>query len=287
MSIDEILKIVLSTAAAVIVSVGGASVIILGLSTWLGKVWAERIYLKNSSYYNKELEKLKNYYAIELEQLKSEISQRQDLLSTSLNAFSSGYTSSRERTLVAIETLWKKVLEIRGQVLGVTFFYSILLPSEYLEVASNETNKVIPKINPDEFENSFIQMSTELDELRPFLGESLYRLYYIYRAFAYRQAFKVLRRKVKEIIYEWDKDFDGKEDSAMYQTLKEVLTEEELQVIIRNSQPFAPVQGILNAIELKIVAEMNEWIFGRQLAKMSIEEQQRISKLLNSISSKN
>ncbi|MBF2095759.1 MAG: hypothetical protein IGR80_13500 [Synechococcales cyanobacterium K44_A2020_017] len=283
MSVDEILKVAFSTAAAVIASVGGASIIIFGISTWLGKVWAEKVYLKNSSLHSKELEKLKKHYAIELEQLKSEISQRQDFLSTSLSALSSGYISSRERTLVAIEILWKKILEIKAQVSEVTFFYSILLPSEYSEAASNKTTNIIPEINPSKLDDTFAQVSIEVSEMRPFLGESLYRLYYIYRAFAYRQALKVLRRYDKKTIYEWDKNFEGKEDDVMYQALKEVFTGEELQNIIRNSQPFAPVQDILNAIELKIVVEMNEWIFGRQLVNMSIEEQQRILKLYKSI----
>jgi uncharacterized membrane protein len=98
MDVDEILKVVFSIAAAIIASVGGAGVIILGLSAWLGNVWAKRIHLKNSSYYNQELEKLKNSYAIELEHLKSEISQKKDLLSASLDADSKRlYLFTREK----------------------------------------------------------------------------------------------------------------------------------------------------------------------------------------------
>lgn len=279
MSLEEILKFLSSTVEPILTSVGGVSVIIVGLSALLSKVWAERIYLKNSSSHNKDLEKIKKDYAIELEHLKSEISQHRDLMSISQNALLSGYNSSRERTLIAIENLWKKILEIREVVSEFIYFYWALQPSAYSKAVSEETSPNLIHVKPEEFDAKVLQVSKGVDELRPFVGESLYRLYYIYRAFAFRQALKILRRKDENVVYEWDKNFDGKEDTALYQILKEIFTEEELQSIIRNSLPFAPVPGILDAIELKIVAEMNEWIFGRQLVKMSIEEQLRISKL--------
>lgn len=286
MSLEEILKISFSTAAAILASVGGESVIIVGLSAWISKVWAERIYLKNSSSHNKDLEEIKKDYAIELEHLKSEISQHRDLMSISQNALLSGYNSSRERTLIAIENLWKKILEIKEIVSDFIYFYSVLQPSEYSKAVSEETSLNLIHVKPEEFDAKVLQVSKGVDELRLFVGESLYRLYYIYRAFAFRQALKILRRKDENVVYEWDKNFDGKEDTALYQILKEIFTEEELQSIIRKSLPCAPVPGILDAIELKIISEMKEYIFGRQLVNRSIEEQLRISKLLQTFSEK-
>jgi Glu-tRNA(Gln) amidotransferase subunit E-like FAD-binding protein len=56
MSIDEIFKI----SGAILGSVGGAAVIIVGLSSWLGKVWANRILEKDKLAYSSELERIKN-----------------------------------------------------------------------------------------------------------------------------------------------------------------------------------------------------------------------------------
>ena len=56
MSIDTIFQV----SAAILASVGGAAAIILSLSTWLGKVWANRILEQDKLNYAKELEKLKN-----------------------------------------------------------------------------------------------------------------------------------------------------------------------------------------------------------------------------------
>ena len=65
MDINDIFKI----SGAIIGSVGGAAVIIIGLSTWLGKVWANRILEQDKLRYSLELEKIKN-------ELKSETEKR-------------------------------------------------------------------------------------------------------------------------------------------------------------------------------------------------------------------
>jgi len=51
---------IFQVSAAVIGSVGGAAAIIFGLSTWLGKVWANRILEQDKLKYSSELEKIKN-----------------------------------------------------------------------------------------------------------------------------------------------------------------------------------------------------------------------------------
>ncbi len=51
---------IFQVSAAVISSVGGAAAIIFGLSTWLGKVWANRILEQDKLKYSSELEKIKN-----------------------------------------------------------------------------------------------------------------------------------------------------------------------------------------------------------------------------------
>jgi hypothetical protein len=45
---------------AVVVSLGGSSIIVFGLSSWIGKVWANKLMEKDKSKYNQEIEKLKN-----------------------------------------------------------------------------------------------------------------------------------------------------------------------------------------------------------------------------------
>ena len=55
MSITEIFSI----AGAVVVSFGGGAAIVLALSSWLGKVWANRLMEADKSRYARELETVK------------------------------------------------------------------------------------------------------------------------------------------------------------------------------------------------------------------------------------
>lgn len=55
MNYDDIFNI----ATAILASVGGSAVIIMALSSWLGKVWANRILEKDKLKYTTELEKIR------------------------------------------------------------------------------------------------------------------------------------------------------------------------------------------------------------------------------------
>ena len=55
MNFEDIFKL----AGAIVTSVGGAALIMMALSSWLGKVWANRILEKDKLKYSSELEKLK------------------------------------------------------------------------------------------------------------------------------------------------------------------------------------------------------------------------------------
>jgi hypothetical protein len=55
------------------VSIGGSSILIIGLSSWLGKVWADRILEQDRLKYQSELEKVKSNYEKELEKYKDEL----------------------------------------------------------------------------------------------------------------------------------------------------------------------------------------------------------------------
>lgn len=64
---------VLNIATAIIGSIGTASIIIIGLSSWLGKVWAKRILEQEKANYSKELEKLKSEFTQNTERYKLQL----------------------------------------------------------------------------------------------------------------------------------------------------------------------------------------------------------------------
>lgn len=283
MNINDLVKTILAAIGAL----GGVAVVVGGLSAWLGKIWADKLYLKESAKHQKEIEELKNRYTTELEHLRAEFSEKRDLLNTTFTAISSSFTASHERVVSAMEELWNSILKIRGFVSSYIFLYQILLPNEYVNVPIDSNLKLIPTLTQEEFDKRVADLSNIIEDKRPFIGESLWFTFWIYRAFAIRQALKIVRGRDKGKLYQWDKNNDGSDDSVIG-VLRYVFTTKELDTII-NAGPIKDVgvpQRILDAIERKMLNEMNEWIFGRRLIDKSIEEQERVASLLTSNKSK-
>lgn len=63
------MKDIFEIAVAILASIGGAGVIIVGLSSWLGKVWANRILEQEKTELSKDVEGYKNKLDTELQRL--------------------------------------------------------------------------------------------------------------------------------------------------------------------------------------------------------------------------
>lgn len=63
------LQEIFATAGAVVVSLGGGGAIVVGISSWLGKVWANRILENQKAEHQKEIEGYKSELQKELERL--------------------------------------------------------------------------------------------------------------------------------------------------------------------------------------------------------------------------
>jgi hypothetical protein len=286
MSPDEIVKLIVTIATTLVASVGGASVIILGLASWLGKVWSDRIYIHSSAKYEKDIEEIKSRYSADLEYIRAEISERRDLLNSLQMALSSGYTSSHERILEAVQSLWDKIVEIREFTSSFHLIWNILLPRHYENTPISKFEKMLPSLTTAEFTERLQSLDKGIQNKRPFVGEKLWGLYSVYYVFALRLAWKVMEEKQKGKVYDWNKDIDGTPDTHLIETLHSALTDAELKGIIEKDPKCGVPQRLMSALEIKMLNEMNELIFGKRFVSISIEEQQRISGLLHPISNR-
>ena len=64
----------LNHVGALLTAVGGGSVILLGLSTWLGQLWASKILESDRRKHEKELEELKSRFTADTEILRTKLS---------------------------------------------------------------------------------------------------------------------------------------------------------------------------------------------------------------------
>lgn len=108
------MKLIFEIVAAVLISFGGASVIILGLASWLGKVWANKILEQDKARYKREIEELKNNFNKELEYYKTQL----DLAKSALSRYSENQFNLYNKLWISLcelkiagDKLWDRVDE--------------------------------------------------------------------------------------------------------------------------------------------------------------------------------
>jgi len=282
MTTEELIKLLWT----ILGSVGGTSVIIIGLSSWLGKIWAERIYQNTQLRQQKEIEELKHKYSTELEHLRSEITARRDLLNVILNSLSSGYSLSQARTLQAVEAIWAGILNIREFSSILLFPHTVIYPAEFEKLPFSKIDEMLPQVSIAQYAEKIHNVSKDVENHRPFVGEKLWKLFSINNVFIGRLATKTIICREKGHFYPWDKDVDGKLDTHLFESLQSVFKEDEFKQIL-NSEPLEIIQRITWSIEKQILDEMNELCIGRKYVSLSIDEKQRIENLLGSLYNKN
>lgn len=158
---------------AFLLSIGGAAFIILGLSSWLGKVWAARILEKDRLRYTKEMESIK---------------QSNKTISDALNVASSAHSETlkiyAELRSKAISQLWNDFLKIKNAT-PLSLFFLDLIPHGKT-VSQILTVKGKAGIN-GQFSDSkrlFMELSSEC--FSPYLDERHLELLYLYRKAVFR-----------------------------------------------------------------------------------------------------
>ncbi len=194
----------------IIASIGGIGVIIGSVFAWLGKVWIDRIYLKTSAQYQRDLEDLRNA-----------ATERRDLINSLLTVISNQRSKSYERILDSVEVVWSKVLEISAFTRNLVFLH-IILPPKAIENATEKVFASLPNISFSELTGTVDRIVSEVEKVRPFIGEKLWELFFIDDAFLARISWKVIEGKANGKLFPWDKDIQGKHDANLIELLKPV-----------------------------------------------------------------
>ena len=102
----QVLQKSLTPSCAIIGAVGSASIIIIGLSNWLGKVWATRIYEKERKKHEQELKEFQNKLDIKLAKFNNELDRlgHQNKLR---------FTMLHEQRMTIIKELYTKLVDLQ------------------------------------------------------------------------------------------------------------------------------------------------------------------------------
>ena len=236
-------------AQAVLVSVGGGSLIIFALSSWLGKVWANRI-----------LETDRNRYAQDMESIR----QSNKVITDALNIASSTHSESvkiySELRCRAVTELWKEFLNLKKTIpLSISFLD--LSPDGHK--LTEEAKKSIEKDFSFEKQKSLMQFNSE--ELSPYLDERHLELFYLYRKAIFRMHFHYI-----EILSgNPESKGDWRYDELLVAHFKLVFHEKELTQMQTNKWT---ANFFLTFVEKHIINELRNAVTGEVSSKISLEQ---------------
>jgi hypothetical protein len=143
-------------AGAIIISFGGSSVILLGLSNWLGKLWTKRIF-----------EKEKQKFAIEIEGYKAKLNKEINMLNSMIEKASYVTKLQYEKEFSIYQDIWEKLS------LCVNSTRNLYPAFEYKPVEEPKLKKFIEeklKIFVDHYNN----YSNAITKYSPFYEDKLY-----------------------------------------------------------------------------------------------------------------
>jgi len=244
----------------IIVLLGGWAVIVTGLVTWIGKLVAEKVTLKWKEQQQKEIETLR-----------SQLTRDRIVMETAISSFSSGQRAVQEKKIQATAKLWKRVLKIRKVCHSAIFFYNIVHPSEYNEVFAKPNMKAMISNLDDSVVDQIISDPEDFESNRPFLGEKLWLLFFIYRAFFGRITLILVDGLKKGKIKDWRKDH------GVHSLLKYVLSNEQITAVTVES-PIAMHKAI-TLLEAMLLEEISLIISGSKASKDTFELAKKLGEL--------
>ncbi|MDI5834902.1 hypothetical protein [Shewanella xiamenensis] len=163
-------------AQAILLSIGGGSLIIFVLSSWLGKVWANRI-----------LEADRNKYALEMESIRHTNKSITDALQIASSAHSESIKIYSELRCNAISLLWKEFLYIKNNKPMSVGFLDLFPEGKSL---TPEAHNNIKNSFSNEKQSLFFRLNFE--EVSPYLDEQHLELLYLYRKAIFRMHYYYL-----------------------------------------------------------------------------------------------
>ena len=121
-------------------------------------------------------------------------------------------SSLETRIVGAVADLWESSLRLRSFVHSFVWFQTILIPKEYDLVINSPVKFGIPQLTQEDFSIQANKLASDAEKVRPFVGESIWAYFSVYRTFGLRQALKVIDGLSKGHLHEWDKDLTGNPD---------------------------------------------------------------------------
>lgn len=211
-------------------------------------------------------------YQIALERLRADNARLNAAQATTNSALAEIHRAAHERRLDAIEKLWSAINEMRSKIPTSVFWYTDLLaPTEYQEfLIKPDFMRDVATLDAARHYREFGSIFSDVDRSRPFIGDALFGLFFIYRATHFRLCHLLADGRDNGNIPDWHKD------SGIEQLLSAVLSKEETAALL-GKMFFTDARAFLEA---RILQQANRIISGEASAAFTLEQTQKIAEVM-------
>ena len=270
---DTIFDVIVSAASGAAVS---------GLLLWLVREWVStRLKGSIQHEYNQKLEtykaEVKTEHDLAILDIKMAVAREEAFHSASHASFAEGQKAAMGRKLAAIDRLWSAVLHLRSSMPPVLGFMNILTVDEYRGAKEHPTFQSLTGDLSDEKITNFF--TEDIEEVRPYVGEYLWMVFYCYRAILLRILFLLNLGSTDTEKMEWHKDDGILQLIGAVLTPAEVTQFEEVQI--------GKITWIQHRLEGKILAAAKKVISGESFSAESLEQAKVIQERIAQPSTEN
>lgn len=255
-----------------------ASVLANGILVWIFKTWfAEQIRQKVSFEYGQRLEtikaQLKSEHETALEQLRADNATMQAVQTAANASLAEGHRAGHERRLKGIDSLWRAFVEIRDKTPGAVSMSDNLIPSEYhLYFTNTNLMQLHEDLRARQFAIELSEASAEVERSRPFIGEHLYGMFFVYRAIVGRLCFLFSEGTPEKGIPDW------RNNAGVKQMLSSILSPEEVESLL--ARQVSTLHVIRMTLEAKTIEHAQRIISGEAAAEFGLGHSKKIADAL-------
>lgn len=258
---------------AVVTALGGYTVIIGGLFWWLGNRLLQSLLAQEKGKIQKDINKenadLLAKHQRELESLKARINVEESVRQMLAGSFSNAQSQVFEKRLEYIEELWKAFYTLRDSMPSFLTYVDIILEDEFEEwIKRTDVQKVFGDLSIEKISKMTNSASGDIERVRPFIGEYLWSLYVVYRAFSFRVVVFIFMEQQKNHPKYW------KTDDGVKQILSSVLSKNEMSSFM--TKEIGSIQYVRTLIESMFITQVGKIITGESSVQEGIEQARNI-----------
>lgn len=257
----------------VITALGGYTIVFGGLFWWIGNRRLQSLLAREKGEIQKEVNRdnaeLLAKHQKELEEIKARFTVEESVRQMLTGSFSNAQTQVFERRLNYIEELWKAFYVLRDSMPSFLTYVDIILEDEYQEwIKRTDVQEVFGDLSMEKITKMSKSLTGDIEKVRPFVGEYLWSLYFVYRAFSFRLVVFIFMERQKDAPKYW------KDDDGLKQILRSVLSESEFNSF--TSKEIGSIQYVRTLMEGKFISQVEKIITGKASVQEGIEQARTI-----------